>query len=279
MFVPALTPAEHEAYLGALWGQHQMRVEAHLLDLSGRAVLDLTSHVVDAQVDADSSKVVRRSAQLTVLDPGYGLGFDDRSAEVATAPINRMVRLWHSVRVPALGRWVSIPVFTGPLVRVARQKGGLLKLSALDKTFLYSQPRNNDDSWWPVGTKKTDVIRSCAATVIGDMHVSVPDLPDRTVWSHRLTQHGRIPWTLLWVMASSMGMRLYFDGEGLLRLERWQDSPALTLTDGAGGALLSEPVVESDWSERATTIRVTGGEVSPGRHYVGVASFRADPIG
>ena len=277
MWIPPLTPTELDAYHRALTGSHVRTTEVYLLDLDGRQIQDISRRCLPGgQVDCDAAQPIKRSASLSLLDPDYSLGLDDRSPYTAPVASNVQIQIWDCTWVEALDRWVRVPVITGPIDKVERPDDGAeLKVTILDRATLGTDPRDNGAQlFWPAGTRKTTVIRDVAQQVIGETRLSIPDLIDTAAWDHRLGQHGHVPWEIMRTMADSLAMRLFYDAEGTLRLERWDAQHAWTFTTGTGGSLLTHPSRSLDSIKRASTVRVLGAEAN-GAQLVGWAHLPA----
>lgn len=93
---------------------YQLRVICQILDLNHRYISDVSSMLIDGQVNFDYWEPITNSASLVLLDPDNLVGFDTSSPSDNALYADRMIRIVYSV-------WVDTTVITagsagGPLL-------------------------------------------------------------------------------------------------------------------------------------------------------------------
>src|SRR5690606_36310250 len=130
-----LTGAELRAFTRALRSTHERRVRVSVQNLNGETLSTLTNRILDGQVTGDLSADVTRTLTMSILDPNHSLNFDTDSPDDGALFMDRMLKVHYAVRVDELSRWVSVPVFTGPITRLDR-KGDVVDVEAQGKEAL-----------------------------------------------------------------------------------------------------------------------------------------------
>jgi hypothetical protein len=244
-----LSSASLRALNATLTAHHEIRVRASVLTLSGTTTADVSSMLVDGQVNVDASADVTRTASLSLLDPSRSLSIDSNSPADAALFMDRMIRLTYEVAVA--GQWVAIPVFTGPITKLSRS-GAVLSVEASGKEILARSA-----AWRPLnlrkGTPKTTAIRLILSERAGETTFSIPTLTSRLPTALSLASTD-IPWVVARRIANSLGRQLYYDGEGVCRLRTVPGVPVFTFT----GAALVGPIQLSYSPATANAVQVIG---------------------
>lgn len=236
-----LTFDELAEYHRTLRTTHERRIHVEVLDLEGNVLSSLTPVATDGQVMVDTTQAdtPSRILDLTFLDPHRTIQFEPDSPGAAPLHRSRMIRVIYSVRVPALERWVSCEVFTGPIWDFDRD-GAEVSVVAHGKERL-----SLGQQWHPrtyaAKTPKTRVIKAILADT-GEDRLAVPDL--RVTMPHRFTI-GRMasPWPRAQRVARSMDHELFYDGRGVCVLRKPVSTPLFTFGEGF---LLGEPLIDRD---------------------------------
>jgi hypothetical protein len=195
---------------------------------------------------------------LTVLDPSESLAFEPGA--FGGQPIHRKyaLQVWHSVRVPALDRWVECPVFHGPVWDMQRQ-GPEVSVTA------HGWERQALGTMWRVQTfkKHTSRVRAIRKLMeaVGETRMSLP--------ASRLTLPNMVtvarmdkPWPRVRSIARSMGRAAFYDGSGRFIVRSTRTRPAFTFD---GRWLLADPKVTSSTEGLRNTFEVLGAKPKGGK--------------
>jgi hypothetical protein len=172
-----LTAAQYRSLVDTLSSAHERRIRVQLLSRNtGRILSELTPKVVDGQVTIDTTRTPSRMLDLTLLDESRSLHFDADATTDTPFHVQRLVRVFYLVRVPALEDWLEIPVFSGPIMLDGFQRvGAEVTIRAEGKERLLMghvwKPRT-----FEVGMRKTTVMRTIAREA-GERALVIPDLP------------------------------------------------------------------------------------------------------
>lgn len=242
-----------------LVSDHRMRITVRLSDLDGKGpVVDVSDKLIDGQVNLDATAETSRAADLSLYDPGHGLGLDGRSPVAGGVFMDRLVACNYGVFVNELGtsgKWVEVPVFRGPITGLSRD-GATLNLSCLGKEHLAKGA-----AWVSMGFGKGhDTVHAIKAILrerVGETSFDFPDHGGRLADKLSL---GRTTscWEVCLRLAASLGMRLYYDGRGTCVLRDPPNDRSWNFRDGDGGSLLSTPSVAYDISNVINAVWVRG---------------------
>jgi hypothetical protein len=249
------TYPEHQAFLRQLSVTHEMQVRVLLLTLSGTEVADLTSRLLDGQVDIDSTAETTRSLDLSLNDPDHVLHLDSRGLGDGALFLDRLISVIYGVFVPSLNRWVEVPIFRGPIIALARDDT-TLKVNCLGMEHLAK-----GNAWLPMTFGKGhDVVRTIKAILTeraGEKRFNFPPSGGRLpapLSLGRMTQ----PWAASRKLAKSINRQLYYDGSGTCCLRPFPKAVAWTFKSGDGGTVLTLPDVTYDLSSVINTVWVRG---------------------
>ena len=249
-----LSTSERAAFEATLRTSYERRVEVLILDMAQNTLATITHRLLDGQVVVDADADVTRSASLTLLDPTHSLNFDTESPDDGALFLDRMIRVNYCVYVPALARWVEVPVFTGPVTSLERD-GAHVQIEAQGKESIARQAVWNPYTK-PKGAVVVDVIKDLMQRRAGENRF---DLPTGTA---RLTKPVTLPreaivWDEAKKLASYRG--LWYDGRGWLRMQDPSASPVFTFKTGDGGLVLTRPQVSFSAEDMKNVVSVTGG--------------------
>lgn len=263
-----LTSSERAAFEAALRTSYERRIEILILDMEQNTLATVTHRLLDGQVVVDADAEVTRSASLTLLDPNHTLNFDTDSPDDGALFLDRMIRIHYCVQVPALNRWIEVPVFTGPVTSLSRD-GAQLQIEAQGKESLARQAVWNPYTK-PKGAIVVDVVKDLMKRRAGENRF---DLPTGTV---RLTKAVTLPRdAIVWDEAKKLsGYRgLWYDGRGWLRMQDSSSSPVFTFKAGDGGLVLTRPQISFSTEDVKNVVEVTGAVPKGAKSAVrGVAS-------
>lgn len=237
------------AYQQALTFTYERRIHVHVLDLQMNHLRSLTPVVIDGQVTYDVTQDVSRILTLSFLDPNRALAFEPDSPGPALWR-NRLIRVFYSVRVATLDRWVDVAVFTGPLRDFNRQ-GALVNITAhgMERLAL-------GQAWAPktykAKTLRTDALKNIMFRVGDDCH-AIPDLAFKLPHDFSVGKMDS-PWRRAEHLAASMNRYLFYDGHGTLHLRHYNDRPVFTFDN----ELLTQPSFTRSKEPLINTVEVVG---------------------
>lgn len=251
-----LTARERRLFESTLLSTHLMRTRIRLQNLDGDDLSDLSTRLLDGQVNIDTTAATTRQCSLTLDDPNHTLNLDSDAPGDGALYADRMIRADCGVYVPALTRWVNVPTFTGPIATMSRN-GASVQLGCLGKEHLaFGQ------AWRPLTLRKgmntVDAIRTILRERAGERRFSFPNLRHRlpkTVSLGRMSS----PWGVAQQLARSLGRQLYYDGAGVCRLRTRPRGAVFTFRDG-NGTVLSDAQITYDLGTIINTIWVKGGK-------------------
>lgn len=244
----------------ALRDSHQMRVTVTLSDLDGNVRGSLTPRVTDGQIEGDRNhfgdeKGPTRRASLTFLDPDNALGIDSADPDAGALYYDKRIEIVYGVRVPALNRWVDIPVFCGVPWRLQRT-GDEVFIDADDLSVL-----GWGAAWRPKtlhkGMRKVDAITELLTTRVGFTDIRLPERKARLAHSVSLSRHQH-PWAIARRIASSMDLQLYVSGSGAVVARRLPEKPLWTFAEGEGGVITDPLALNTDRETFANVVTVIG---------------------
>lgn len=244
----------------ALVGDHSIYVTVALLNLSGAKLSDLSWRLLDGQVNVDADAEVTRSCTLSLLDPDRSMAFDSTSPSDGAIYLDRMIQVNYSVKSRAMSAWATIPVFTGPVVKMSRTDD-VVNVECQGKELL-----GMSEVWlprtYPKGWKKRDVIQSILQTRAGETKFSFPEYTAQLPASYAI---GRLntPWGVAKHLADGMGLQLFYDGRGTCRLRSRPQVSTWRFKAGNGGSVTAAPQIAYTIDDLKNTVWVHGS-INPG---------------
>lgn len=230
----------------------QIRVHLTLLNLAGDEVADLSTRLLDGQVNIDTSGETVRQLSATLNDPNHELHLDSDAPGDGALYADRMLRATYGFYVPNLGRWVDVPVFTGPVATMSRD-GGSIQVGCLGKEHLAQ-----GQAWRPMALKKgmnvADAIRVLLRERAGETNFAFGTTRKRLP---KAVSVGRLdsPWVVARRLAEGIGRQLFYDGAGVCRL---RTPPSASLFTFDGDVVLTDPQVTYDLASVRNTVWVKG---------------------
>jgi len=246
-----LSFADYSAYQDTIRWHHEIRITVSVLDLEHHVLSSLSPRFVSGEVSGDVTRDTARVLTMQFLDPSRSIQFEPDGPSSAPIHRKRMLQVGYSVRVPALGRWVTCVVFTGPVYDFSRT-GALVNVTAhsKDRLMLDQAGRNRT---FPKKTKKTRVLKELFDDA-GETRYSVPDLstttPERIV-VHRMDSR----WPIAQRVAHSMARDLFYNGAGTAVLRHRSERPVFTFD---ARTLMSDVTIGRDAEGLHNQWEVTG---------------------
>lgn len=288
----ALTTAERAAFMATLRTSHRMRVTVTVLDRNEKPLhrLDVpASKIVDGAVEVDALADITRSLRLEFVDEKRALTFDSASPSRTGLFADNLLAVEYGVRVPALARWVDVPVFWGPVTDFERSRS-IVRVEAQGKEALGLDPHFVTQGYTlRKGRRVDDAIRDVMDRV-GESRYNLPEMAKRLPRA-RAVQPEDEPWQVVKFGWESIERRLrgrgenrrkkrisvdynglaslagpfvvYYNGRGQLTARRRTTNPVLHLEEGRD--LVTLPVVTFDALTARNHVVVTGAKVTVGK--------------
>jgi hypothetical protein len=253
-----------ERLIETLLGDRRFMVSVTLLDLNHNTLGSLTPYFYDGQVTINSTAEVTRSSSLTLFDPNRKLPLDGINPTEGALYYDKMVQISYFVWKPLTLDIFEIPVFTGPITEMERN-GQFIDIVAMGKEQL-ALGAIWSGAWFNPGWKKYDIIRYLMRDLAGETKLDMTYRGDTIASPIGLGPEAK-PWTEAQIVADSMGMQLFYDGRGYLRLRQRPTQPNFTFRDGNGGSIITKPKIKYDVGTLRNAVLVRGatpdGAASP----------------
>jgi len=269
-----LTASEVEKYFADLASSHAFRNRIEILDGNEKTLTTLTANanlVTQGAVQFDATlgaTGVSRRLSLTVMDEAGKLTFESGSPAPQGMFINHFVAVQREDYCASLGRWVSVPVFHGPLTAFKRQ-GTEVSIEGMGKEAKLMAPYVTPNTIVKhKGDGVFDVIHDIAHQQ-GERHFAglLDGDPKRSAGPNLSKQFTIPKWTSVWPhlvkLARSHNFDLFYNGRGQLTLRRRHATtePGFVFT---GDFVLTStlPVVAFDYTQFRNAAQVVGATPS-----------------
>ena len=252
------------AFAAALLESHRLATEVVVIDSVGT---ETSLPIVEGTVTLDQRAAVRGRCDLTLADDGT-LGFIPDEGDDLLAPYGNEIRVSRGITFPDdTIELVSLGVFRIQEALVDDGPDGLtVRIAGLDRAQRFVDARFEEPYQVAAGTNYATAIEAVLTDAWPDV---TTDFQSTSLTTPALiAQEGDDRWAFAQEMARSLGMALYFDGDGTAVLAPDAlSSPVMELAEGQGGVLLS---AGRRWTREGTFNRViaTGentGETAPAR--------------
>lgn len=255
------------AFATAIMQSHEIAVLAEVLR-SGVVTASLTT-VTDGGVTLDARAQSRGRLDIQIADDGT-LDLIPTAATDALAPYGTELRVSRGILYPDDTReLVPIGVYRIDQCTIDGPPGGVsLKINGLDRSAKMIDARFEEPHIIAAGTNLATAILALAQA--GDATVVTNFTPTAVTTPQIVAAEGADRWKLMQDLATAAGLRLYYDGLGILVLapEVADVAAAITLAEGPGGVLLD---AGRDWTRQGSYNRV----VATGENVGLVAPVRA----
>lgn len=251
-----LTERQRDAYHARLFGSHDYDIEVEVLTLN--EVPTGSVRFLDGQVNLQPrDSAVRRTATLTVSDPAGALDFNGTSAwSGGTVWVDRLIRVRHTIRVPELGRSITVTPFIGPPSAMSRS-GAEVSIECQDKTALAI--RGASPLTLPKGMNAVKAIRKVLADRTGEFRFRLGTA------ARRLSRNYVVGWddtTSPWAVASAiaqreLGMQLLYSCDGYATLRKMPKAVSLVVPH-----VTELPASSVDFTGLANYVQVAGKQKS-----------------
>lgn len=248
-----LSTADLRLFEASLVTSHQIKTVVQILDLDHRYLADVSTRLIDGQVNCVFEDALTRSAQLTLIDPDAQIGFDTRSPSDNALYADRMIKIVYSVWSELLPRWVDVPLFCGPVTKVTRDDA-ILSVECQGKESLYGEPNMLwSAKTYPKGTRLVALVQDLM-TRLGETKFDLEALTATTVRDFSLTPE-TVPWQFAKSLIGNTARQIFYDARGVLRVRTAPTTPSFTFTSAH---LTSVPKLDYDHSAIRNTVLFKG---------------------
>lgn len=275
-----LTAAERDAYETALCYPHRMRATITVRDRNEKVVASFSTSSISlsgsVQVDVDQD--VTRTLDLAILKPGSQTSWVPNAPDDAAIFADNFVSATRGIYVSALGRWVDVPVFWGP-VTAATDNGDQINIKASGKEVRALPPYV---IWQTLhigaGMQRSSAIRTIMDT-IGETRYIFPEHPGKVGEPYSLTREASA-WPAVNKIADGWDRQVFYNGEGYLVVRvKPSQTTVWTFRPGDGSVMLSKPTLDYDVSIARNTVEVLGRDPAGRRPRIrGVARAQANHV-
>lgn len=235
------------AFQAAIRRSHQIATRAAVVAPDGT---ETEIPIVDGTITLDQTAAIRGRCDVTLVDDGT-LGLVPTSAASALAPYGNELRIARGITYPdGTTELVQLGVFRIQVTDVEDAPGGLqIRVAGLDRAQRIADARFEDAYQVAAGT-------NCATAILAAFEQAWPGIEaDLAVTAFTTptvnAQEGDDRWKFGQDIAVAVSMRLYFDGDGVLRLAPDVITDAVeTLAEGEGGVLVQ---AGREWSREGSS--------------------------
>lgn len=249
-----LTSVQLEELKQLLLTHHRVYVRLQLMGLDHSHISDLSPRLLGGQVTIDLTGDTSRVLSVELIDPEHALHIDSNSPNDGSMYLDRMLRATYVVQTLDGLTSYSIPIFTGPIVKLDRT-GVIVSLEAQGKERL-SMAAIWQGKTFKKGVKKVSAIRFLLQNMAGETQLSLVNraatLPTPVSANRRTT-----PWVLATKIARSLNLQLFYDGRGVVRL---RPVPSKTTHIFRDNSLLSQPQAGFNTDDMFNAVEVLGGK-------------------
>jgi len=234
---------------------YNLKITIQILDLNHNYLGDVSSRLVGGQVNKSFWDIVTSNATLELLDPDNQVGFDTVNPSEGALYADRMIRIVWSAYSQILPRWVDVPIFCGPVIKVSRDDA-ILNVECQGKESFYVEPQM---AWtsktYPKGSRLITNVKDLLGTKGGETKFDLPEWTRTIKKDYSLTVE-----TPIWDMARKLvGSRLihqlFYDGRGYLKLRNCPTAPTFTFTEDW---ITTVPKLAFESEAIRNTVRVKG---------------------
>lgn len=256
------------AFDEAVRTSHRIAVQATVTDSTGT---ETTVPVIDGTVTLDQTAAIRGRCDVTLVDDGT-LGLVPTASSSLLAPYGNELRLARGITYPdGTTETIGLGVFRIQDAEITDDPGGVqIRVAGLDRAARITDARFEEPYNVASGTNYATAILTVIQAAYPDVTYDLTSTPLTT--PALIAQEGDDRWKFATDMATAVAMRLYFDGDGTLRLV--PDSlgdPVATISEGQDGVLVT---ASRRWTREGTYNRViaTGENTSETAPARGVAT-------
>lgn len=240
-----------------------VRIRVAICDLEENPIASIVPRVLPgSQVTGDVKRDVTRMLSMQCVDPRNQLDLDPNSRSDGTLFLDRIIKIYYSVWVDGLDRWVTAQPFTGVPWKLSRD-GAIVTIEAHGKERLALRPVWNPFSR-EAGQKKIDTLHDFLANRAGEGRFDFPKLDVKLPHPFSVARH-QLMWPHAKQLASSMDRQLFYPGNGRCTVRALPGHPVVTFRRGDGGQIVDEINIDTEVADFANTALVQGRKnLNPG---------------
>lgn len=280
-----LTVAEQRLYHEGLSKTHRVKTVVQILDTQHNVLGDVSSMLLDGQVDGEVVEVdprqdlaevddtsVLHTLNMSLMDPRHLLQFDSHTPADGAVYLDRMIRVYYCTFMPAMGRWVDCPIFTGPISDLDRPDNGYqVNIVAKSKDDLAC---GDADVAKTFKGQKVDICRDLLKlTGELDTYIDFPAVVAPAPKDVVLVRESK-PWPKVYALGASMSRNPFYDGRGVARMADLGGKVVFTFN---GDNLTNFPSSNPSTDDLFTGVRVRAGTTSGSKSSIDVTVY-ADEI-
>lgn len=262
--------SELDSFNRGMVSHMKSRTIIHMMTMEHKHVDTITEDSTDGQLNLSRSSEVSRTLQLSMFDKSGSVTFGPPHGIHFGRMIQARKRLW----IPAIGRALEFPIFTGPVTHYERT-GNTISLECQGK-----EQRARTDVATLVIKRNTHVvtaIQTILADRCGETRFAFPSTASVTARLPKDITVGEAeetwPWPVCLRLARTIGHQLFYDAQGTATLRVPSTvHPVFTFSSEQADANITEPIsIAHDVSDAYNRVKVKGkGSV------VGIALAPAD---
>lgn len=250
-----LKRAEYQQLKALLKQSHRLRVGIQVLTLDHVNLGSLTGSFLGGSVTIDTTTEVTRSASFDILDVSQSIQLAPDDPDDGAAYPTRMVRIIYAVGHPSLNIWYYIPVFTGPVTKADRD-GVILHIEAQGKEVL-SIGALWKGKTYKAGWNPTTLIKNAMKALAGESRFDLQRTTGKTSKKHVIKRGGAGPWKFVRNMASALGMQVFYDGRGVMRMRPYAPKPVWIFDETC---LIDDPQIGYTIDALINAVEITGAK-------------------
>lgn len=248
-----LTNAERLAFEKLLVSPHHLEIHVQVMDLNHNYLGNLSSYVMDGQVDLSATDDITRTLNMSLWDPFKTLNVVSNAPDDGALFMDRMVKVIYAIAPPDRSVWYSCPIFTGPITKLDRSQK-FLNVEAAGKEHL-----SIVSVWTPhtykKGLKRTNVIKDLLRDR-GETKFMIRD--SKKVLAKNLgIGYTSVPWNVAKSVANSMDQMLFYDARGFATMRRRSARSVFTFTEKH---FVTLPQIGYDITSVINSVIVIGGK-------------------
>ena len=130
----SLSTANKRRLAETLTSTHHVRIKLELVNFNHDRIMDLSKMLVDGQVNIAANAEITRTCSVKLWDPENLSGLDSTTPTAGANYYTKMLRVTYIVwrHGDTANNEVAMPIFTGPILSLARA-GGYLEVDAAGK--------------------------------------------------------------------------------------------------------------------------------------------------
>lgn len=252
MYPAATISGNPNGYVESHFNSHRVYIEVLILNINNNLISDASSRLISGHVDVDANANVSRSGKVQLWDPfndlGLGLG--------GSSQFDRIIKINYWVQNMTGGQQWRTAVATCIVTQINRD-GSIVNLEFKGKEVLADHGLHTPHTWpagWPKGTVITNGMTIFTGeTMFWDYSAGAAwNMLGASGWS---IDSGDNLWAKFRELATSMGCRLFYNGEGILVIRPLQVAPIFTMDQPW---MTSEPSMDYDFDNLINMVRVEG---------------------